>query len=101
MESVVVSQGDSDLDGERFECLELIVLLRGEGPQRHDVQRLATAKNGGEDREVGYKGLAARGRDREDEVLAEEGRADRIGLGRVELLNSLRLQDFHDAGVEP
>src|SRR5256885_168904 len=98
---VVVPDADSDLHPERFELLQVFVLLRGESTERNDVQRLPSAKYRGEDRQVGHERLSTRGRDREDEVLAEEGGTDGVRLRRIELLDALPLQDFHDSRVQP
>src|SRR5205823_218478 len=99
VDGIVVADADPDLDPERFELLEVLVLLRREGAQGDDVKGLTLPEDGGEDREVGDERLPARGGGREDQILTEEGRADRIHLRRVELFDPLALQDFHDPRI--
>ena len=101
VDRIVISYTDPDSYSECLEFLEVIVLLRGEGTKRDNVQCLASAKYRRQNREVGHERLAACGRDRKNDILAEECWTDRIRLGRIELLNSLPLEDFHDSSIEP
>src|SRR5437773_9558250 len=100
IDGIVVADTDADLDSEWFELLEVLVLLRREGAQRDDVKGLPFSEDGGEDREIREERLAARSEDREDQILAEERRADRIDLRRVELFDPLALQDFDDPRIQ-
>ena len=100
IDGIVVADADADLDPERFELLEVLVLLRREGAQRDDVKGLPFSEDGGEDREIRDERLAARGGNREDEILPEERRADRIDLRWVQFLDSLALQDFDDPRIQ-
>src|SRR5947207_12449930 len=100
IDGIVVADTDADLDSEWFELLEVLVLLRREGAQRDDVKGLPFSEDGGEDREIRDERLAARGGDREDQILAEERRADRIDLRWVQFLDSLALQDFDDPRIQ-
>ena len=100
IDGIVVADADADLDPERFELLEVLVFLGREGAQGDDVKGLALPQDGSEDREVGDERLPARGGDREDQILSEEGRADRIDLRRVEFFDPLALQDLDDTGIE-
>src|SRR2546429_7527861 len=95
IDGIVVADTDADLDSEWFELLEVLVLLRREGAQRDDVKGLPFSEDGGEDREIRDERLAARGGDREDQILAEERRADRIDLRRGEVFSSPAPPDFH------
>src|SRR3989441_8810233 len=97
---IVVSYADADLESERLELLQVLVLLGREGPQRNNVEGLPTAEDRCEDREIRHEGLPACRRNGEDEILAEQGRPDRVRLRRIELFDPLFLQDLHDPRIE-
>src|SRR5437667_10736745 len=80
IDGIVVADADADLDPERFELLEVLVLLRREGAQRDDVKGLPFPEDGGEDRELRDERLTARGVDFEDEILSDERWSNRIDL---------------------
>src|SRR5712691_5754678 len=97
---IVVSNADANLDSERLELLQVLVLFCRKGPQRDDIESLSTAEDGRENRQVRHEGLAGCGGNREDEILPEQGSTDRLRLRGVELFDPLFLQDLHDSGIE-
>src|SRR5438552_6353005 len=99
IDGIVIADTDADLDPERFELLEVLVLLRCEGAQRDDVKGLAFSEDGGEDREIRDERLPARGGDCEDQILAEEGGSNRIDLRRDKHINHQALQDSNDTKI--
>src|SRR2546425_12839084 len=52
---IVVSYADADLESQRLELLQVLVLLRREGPQRNNVEGLPTAEDRCEDREIRHE----------------------------------------------
>ena len=52
---IVVSHAHADLESERLELLQVLVLLRREGPQRNNVEGLPTAEDRCEDREIRHE----------------------------------------------
>src|SRR2546427_1543189 len=96
---IVVSYADADLESQRLKLLQVLVLLRREGPQRNNVEGLPTAEDRCEDREIRHEGLPACRRNGEDEILAEQGRPDRVRLRRIEVFDLLFLRDLHRPGL--
>ena len=94
---VEVADRDAHLDPEWLELPQVVVLLRGQRPQRHDVEDLAVAFQYVLHRgQVGDQGLARGGGHGQDQVLSGHRHRGGLRLGRIELGDAVLFQDLDD-----